>query len=213
MLKVVGYEGGPCGGKTSAIEYTVTAAQHKGVQTIVVPEVATEMIRALHNQGKSYQDIAANNVELVKFQAELLYTIAASIKRIKKQRTVGANTLVLVDRVDNAAYLSESNYAQVLDAIGYDEPPMYTLVDTVLYFPTIARHDPAKYTSLMEQNSARYETPEAAVHTCNANRKAVQNHPDVWYMNEKDFNKKLHYAANIALMGCSGADSLKLVNA
>lgn len=42
MLKVVGFEGGPCGGKTTSVAYTAEVARAAGIQAIVLPEVATE---------------------------------------------------------------------------------------------------------------------------------------------------------------------------
>ncbi len=205
MLKVVGLEGGPCGGKTTALDYIADNALCYDIPTIIIPEVASQMISDLQDQGKTYAEVKSSDSEHLKFQTDLLRRIADNIKQYRKIEDSKKNTLVLVDRVDNAAYLSQNEYRQVCENLLYYEPPMHTLVDTVLYFPTVAKINPRVYKDLMSSNPNRYESVEAAINTCDQNFKTMQNHPDVWLISEDTFERSLRYAANIALRGFSEA--------
>lgn len=204
MLKVVGFEGGPCGGKTTAIDYVADNALCHDINTVIIPEVAGQMIGELQSRSRTFAEVKANQKEHLKFQTELLNTIADSIKSYRKSCSDDQNMLVLVDRVDNAAYVSRQEYWQICETLAYREPPMHTLVDTVLYFPTLAKQNPHLYSELATENPARYESPLDAIRTCDENYATVRSHPDVWVMEEESFERSLRYAANIALRGFIG---------
>lgn len=196
--KVVGLEGGPAGGKTTAMHYITKLAQENDINAFTVPEVASEML-----SGVDYQDISQDPARHLTFQTELLWQIVSRIENAKKIASkIGNNALVLADRVDTGAYLKPNEAKIIYQRLGFQNAPMHSMVDTIIYFPSIAHSDPAHYDRIARQtNSARYETADEARETCNKNRTSVMNHPDVWYMNEDNFDRKLSYAANIALMG------------
>lgn len=199
MLKVVGLEGGPCGGKTTAVQAIEFSAHKRGINTVHIPEVASQMLGQLSLRGINFADIKADELRLYEFEKALLAQIIEAIESVRV--TSPGDTLILVDRVDIGAYITRDMHMSICNELGFNEPPMNLLVDTVLYFPTLAKHDPGKYDALRSTNKERYETAEQAIATCNANFATVRNHPDFWLLGSEDFSRRLTYAGNIALRG------------
>lgn len=198
MPKVIGLEGGPCGGKSTALTYIAQQASERGVQIERITEIAGQKLGELSLQGITYGDIKGTPERLYEFQLNLLHSIVAAIEH--KRATVPANTLIVADRVDNAAYIEPEMYQAICNDLGFAESPMHSLVDTILYFPTLAKHDPEQYERLVGGNPARHEASVAdAIATCDANLATTRNHPDFWLLATPDFERRLRYAGNIAL--------------
>ena len=213
MLKVVGLEGGPCGGKTTAVEYIANSAHTLGIQTVVINEPATEQLTLLAQRGLDYSDIRDNPDEHLRFQTEILRTVHRGIRRCRHmQAAQQSDMLVLVDRPDIKAYVSDDLYQQAYTSLGYMAPPFYTQVETLLYFPTVAKQSVELYDRLASNNKYRYESAEQAIATCDANFEAIKGHPNVWILNEESFERSLRYAANIALRGFSASAPKALAN-
>jgi hypothetical protein len=197
-IKVVGLEGGPCGGKTSALKYISEQASERGVWVEPITEIAGQMLGRLSLEGISYADIKTDDNMHYDFQKNLLRGIVDAIEF--RRATASSGTLILADRVDNAAFIEPSMYRDICSDLGFKEPPMHSLVDTVLYFPTLAKHDPEKFLQIMDENPARHETSaQQAITTCDANLHTTQNHPDFWLLASTNLERRLVYAGNIAL--------------
>ena len=210
MLKVVGLEGGPCGGKSTAAEYISDNARAFDIETVLVPEPATIQLAQLAEKGLTYDDIKQDPYEHLQFQTEILRVVDRSIKRCRQiHATRKSDMLVIIDRPDIGAYVTGELYRQAYSSIGYSSPPFYTQVDTLLYFPTIAKRSAKLYESLRGGNAQRYESAEQAIATCDENFNAVKDHPNLWLMDEEVFERTLRYAANIALRGFGQAAVLQ----
>lgn len=178
---VFGVEGGPCGGKSTFIDYFEQQAAAQGVSLCVLPEVASEVIAELRASGSDIRDILADPEENFVLQRRVLGTIAERL--ISAREALGPTGIVIADRVDNAAYMSPALYGKVTDSLGFTVPPMNELVDQILYFPTLAYTNPERYLQLVSTNPNRYESADDAVQTCCANLGALALHPNVVTIN------------------------------
>lgn len=174
---VIGLEGGPCGGKTTIID---TLKNITNLQIEILPEVASEKISQLNDMGRSVVDMACNNrSEYRSFQSGILAEIVSRVVNAKIKYE-GTNQIIISDRVDIGAYVESDEYNSVLNELGYSVAPYLALIDKVIYLPTLAKINPAKYRLLAKDNPARYEDSiEQAVSTCNRNLLSIADHPEL----------------------------------
>lgn len=175
---VIAFEGGPCGGKTTIVN-RLAVLQDTDRPIVVVPEAATPHIMKLAEKGISIPDLAAHDREgFLALEADILQSIVTNTEETK-QLWQGTNAIILTDRSDIGAYVTPAEYSDILTTIGRTVPPHLELVDKMVYLPSVAREDAARYTALMETNEARYESPEDAIATCVRNLGAVAMHPEL----------------------------------
>jgi thymidylate kinase len=176
---VIGVEGGPCSGKTTLINRLSELATDQDRTVVLLPEAATPHIEKLTASGRSISELAVHDrPAYLAFEADVLRTIVDSIEEAKRLHA-NTNAIIVADRVDIGAYLSEAEYVAVLAMIGLDTIPMLGIVDQLYYLPTVARENSQRYEELKRTNPARYETSEEAVATCQANLAAVSRHPEL----------------------------------
>ena len=148
--------GGPCGGKTTALTQVQTALSHLGYTVLVVPETATALI-----SGGVAPWTCGTNVEyqkcqmLMQMQKERIFEQAAHTMNQDK-------ILIVCDRgeLDNKAYMTDEEFAQVLEFLGKSEAELRDDYDAVFHLVTTAKGAEKFYT--LENNGARYETLEQA---------------------------------------------------
>jgi hypothetical protein len=187
---VLALEGGPLGGKTTIANMLVAEATAQGREAIILPEVATELGTKLLERGLSIPYLAEHDRPgYLAFQKDLIAQIAANITAAK-ERYAGTNALIIADRSDNAAYMSRQEYDEVLTDVGLSAPPHTTLVDTMIYLPTLAHDDSDQYEALLQTNATRYESPADAIATCVRNMDTVSMHPDLRVYWGADFAQK-----------------------
>lgn len=188
---VIGIEGGPCSGKTTLVERLQATDSERPV--IVLPEAATEHIIKLAERGLTVPELAANDREgFLAFEADVLQTIITNIEQAREQYA-GTDAIIVADRCDIGAYLSDAEHQQLLHLLGRDMPPMLDLVDRLYYLPSVALEAPEKYDELKTNNDARYETLEQAQATCRANLAAVRRHPEIHVAWGGEFEAKLDH--------------------
>lgn len=148
--------GGPCAGKTTGMSWIQNAFTERGYRVLFIPETATELI-----SGGVAPWICESNEEYQRCQMELqlvkekTFTYAASKMNAEK-------VLIVCDRgaLDNRAYMSEEEFAAVLDHVGTNEVELRDGYDAVFHLVTAAKGAEEFYTT--ENNSARTETIEEA---------------------------------------------------
>lgn len=148
--------GGPCAGKSTAMSWIQKAFTQKGYNVLFVPETATELIT-----GGVAPWTCGSNVEYQKCQMKL----QMEKEKIFEQaaRTMNAEKILIVcDRgaIDNKAYMTDMEFAEVIDSIGVSEIELRDSYDAVFHLVTAAKGAEEFYTTA--NNSARTETVEEA---------------------------------------------------
>ena len=157
IIKIV-ITGGPCGGKSTGMEWIRKAfTEEQGWRVVIVPETATELIG-----GGVSPWTCGTNLDYQKCQMRL---------QLEKEdifgqgvRTMDADRVLMVcDRgaLDNKIYMNEEEYAEVLRFVGRDEQSLLDSYDAVFHLVTAADGAEAYYS--LDNNGARYETPAQAV--------------------------------------------------
>lgn len=189
--KVIAFEGGPCGGKTTIITALARTMQHQHRSFALLPEAATEYINALQAKGSSPEYLATHDrAGYIDLETTILQRIVTNLRQARLEHR-NTPTIIAADRIDIATYVQPEEYRTILGRLGRTASLLASDVDTVMYLPTLARTDPTKYEQLVHTNLARFEhRAEQAVATCQANLQAVQPHHDLRIYDQLDFNLK-----------------------
>lgn len=178
--------GGPCGGKSTAINKIYQDLSERGYKVLIVPETATELI----NSG-----ITVNFVGSVRFQEILFY------KQLKKEelyRQVASElkndkVVILYDRglVDGRAYMTQNVYESILKKFNTNEAEIKARYDGIFHLVTAADGKEEFYTT--KNNMARTETLEEAR---NLDKKCIEawvGHDKLKIIdNSTDFDEKIN---------------------
>lgn len=187
IIKIV-ITGGPCGGKSTALSkiQEFFAKEYKKYTTLFVPETATELIK-----GCVTKDTCGSNLnfqkQLMKLQLEKekIFEEAALLTKTDK-------VLIICDRgaLDGKAYVEESEFKQILEAVGSSEVELRDNYDAVFHLVTAANGALDYYTTA--NNSARRETPEEAIEKDEKLVSAWTGHPHLRIIdNSTSFDEKI----------------------
>lgn len=147
--------GGPCSGKTTALETLKDYFSKKGYKVIIVNETATEVI----NSGILPKDIPVNVFQKVILDRGILKedTTEALAKYYDR------DTIIFYDRgiMDIKAYMSDSGFIEILKTRNLTEEIINNRYDAVFYLVTAANGAENFYT--LENNNARSESIEEAI--------------------------------------------------
>ena len=156
-IKKIVITGGPCAGKTTAMNRIQGVFTKLGYRVLFVPETATELIT-----GGVAPWTCGTNVEYQVCQMQL---------QLEKERifTQGALTmpvdkiLLVCDRgaLDNKAYMTQADFDKVLSVVGHNEVELRDSYDAVFHLVTCAKGAEEFYT--LENNGARTESVDQAV--------------------------------------------------
>lgn len=148
--------GGPCGGKTKAINWMKEHFTGKGYAVIVVPETATELISSgiapwTCGTVQNFQRIVLK-LQLAK---EKLYQEGASYQQQDR-------VLMILDRgvMDGKVYISDDEFKEIIDEVGITEEEIISRYDAVFHMISAAKGEPKHYSS--RSNGARTESIEEA---------------------------------------------------
>ena len=180
--------GGPCGGKTTALSRIQTDLSHLGYKVLVVPETATALISGgvapwTCGSNEDYQKCQM----MLQLQKERIFEQAASTMSAEK-------VLIVCDRgeLDNRAYMTDEEFARVLDYLGMSEAELRDGYDAIFHLVTAAKGAEEFYT--LENNEARYETVEQARELDDRFIEAWTGHPYLRVVdNRTDFEGKLKH--------------------
>lgn len=189
-MHILVFTGGPCGGKTTALNVIAEWLRNNDFAVLAVPEIATEVLNAgvsEHRNDVSWLDFQEH---LIKLQIAKEDQYASLLSRFRKSRKV-----LLCDRgaMDCRAYMNDDQFLAVLKRLGCTIPDLRDKrYDAVFHLVTAA--DGAEEFYTLENNKARIErTIEEA---CNIDRRTQdvwvgQNHPLMIIDNSTDFEHKL----------------------
>ena len=186
---VIGIEGGPCGGKTTAVN---ELALMNSPDIVLLPEVATKKISILSSLGKSVIDLAqSSREEYVAFQCDVLREIVSSIANARKLYE-GSEKIIISDRVDIGAYVNPKEYRSILNTLDLNAAPYLSLTDKIIYLPTLAKLDPDKFKLMFKNNPSRYEADvNQAVDTCDRNLLSIADHPELSVYASSNMEEKI----------------------
>ena len=172
--------GGPCAGKTSAMEYINKYFGERGYTVIFVPETASELILG---------GIAPWTCKTV-----LEYQLCQTKLQISKEKIFmegvrshkGDKILMVCDRglMDNRAYMSEEEFQDLLKIMGMTEEDMLSPYEAVFHLETVAKDNAEFYT--LDNNGARTETVEEAVALDKRLAEVWSNHPNHFVIHSHD---------------------------
>ena len=190
ILKVV-ITGGPCAGKTSALEKIKNYYENKNIKVFVINETATELI----NQGITpwNQDGSLKfQTTRLKLQLQKENEIDEKINTLKNE-----NVLVIYDRglLDTLAYVSKKEFNELLKQFNLNIIDARDKYDAVFHLLTTAKDKQEFYT--LENNKARIETIEEASILDDKVISAWCGHPHFRIINSYDtFNEKVNTLIN-----------------
>ena len=183
MRRVV-VTGGPCSGKTEALEEVRAFLAGEGVRAIFVPEAATDLILA---------GVAPWTCGSMK--AFQVHVAKLELQREDDACNMAASQgidLVVCDRglCDGGAYLPADEYFDVLEEVGIDQETALSRYDAVFCLESLASFDPASYSCA--NNEARTETAEEAALVDERIRAAWDMHPRFTFVPcSDDFHAKV----------------------
>lgn len=157
MIRKIVITGGPCGGKTAALEKIAKHFTEKGFTVLTVPETATELISG----GVSVNSLGSS-VEFQKcimsLQLKKEEVFLDALKVMNKEKI-----LVICDRgaLDSRAYMTQEEFEEGLSFIGKTEEELLKAYDAVFHMVTAANGAECFYTT--DNNCTRTETPEKAI--------------------------------------------------
>ena len=186
--KKIAITGGPCAGKTSAMQKIVNELTEQGYKVFVVSETATELINGgirPFGDGKITPFEFQRCIFNMQLEKEKMYErIANSLEQ---------NTIILCDRgiFDNKAYISDEEFEVYVKENNLNKMELYNSYDMVIHLVTAAKGAIENYTT--ENNKARMETPEEAIDLDNRTLNAWLGHKNLEIIdNEGTFDDKLN---------------------
>lgn len=186
--KKIAITGGPCAGKTSAMQKIVTEFTEKGYKVFVIGETATELI----NGG--IRPFGDGKITPFEFQRCIFNMQLAKEKMYESiANSLEQNTIILCDRgvFDNKAYITDEQFDTYVKENGLNEMDLYNSYDMVIHLVTAAKGSIENYTT--ENNTARMETAEEAIELDNKTLNAWLGHKRLEIIgNETTFDEKLN---------------------
>lgn len=185
VIRVV-LTGGPCGGKSSALEHLITSAKAEGFDVYTAPETAT----LIFNSGFGFPPTDDDNLN---FQTQLLSMQLQMEKAFTKLAAkTGRPSIIVFDRglMDSKGYIKEELWKQVLENLwcnnyqqkGVTEEYLLHRYDAVVHLVTAA--DGAekfyKWGKTVDDSGKeviRHESPEQARELDSKMRSCWSDHP------------------------------------
>jgi hypothetical protein len=163
--------GGPCSGKTSALQQIREIYTQRGYTAIFVPETATEMMT-----GGLYPWNCGGNVNFQRCLVELQQCKERMFRRAALTME-GDHVLVFCDRAafDNKAYMTQEEFDWILSDLGTDEDTLLHSYDAVFHLTSVACGTDELYSSAT--NVTRYEDREGAAKLDKVTLAGWKDHP------------------------------------
>lgn len=180
--------GGPCAGKTTALNSIRKVFSEKGYTVVFVPETASELISGgiapwTTDTNQTFQ----HTLLQLQLEKERLFIHGAKLLK-------GADNLLIVcDRgaMDNKAYTTNEEFSNILNLMNTTENELLSRYDAVFHLATAAKGTDEFYT--LDNNAARYETSAEAIALDDRLLAAWANHPYHFTIdNSSDFELKIN---------------------
>lgn len=185
-IKKIVITGGPCGGKSTALEWIKNAFSKQGYTVLFASETATDLIT-----GGVAPWTCGTNAEYqccqLTLQLEKERVFLRAAKSMPKEKI-----LIVCDRgsLDNKAYMTAEEFATVLQEKGLTEEGMLSDYDAVFHLVTAAKGAAEFYTTA--NNSARKETAAQAAVLDDKVIEAWSKHPHFYIIdNSTNFQDKM----------------------
>ena len=178
--------GGPCAGKTTALNWIDNYFSNRGYIVLFVPETATELISngvAPWTCGSNY-DYQKFQIKLQKVKEQIFEDASKTMKNDK--------ILIVCDRgiLDNKAYMKDAEFKQILKENKTTEVKERDSYDAIFHLVSAAKGKEEVYT--LANNTARTETIEQAKEIDDKIISAWTGHPHLRIIdNSTDFEEKL----------------------
>ena len=178
--------GGPCAGKTTALNWIHNYFSERGYTVLIVPETATELITngvAPWTCGTNY-DYQTFQIELQKTKEKIFDEAAKTMKSDK--------ILIVCDRgiLDNKAYMKNGEFKRAMSEFHTSEVKERDSYDAVFHLVSAAKGKEEVYT--LSNNAARTESVDEARKLDDKIIAAWTGHPHFRIIdNSTDFEEKL----------------------
>mmetsp|Transcript_22758 Transcript_22758/g.31863 ORF Transcript_22758/g.31863 Transcript_22758/m.31863 type:complete len:413 (-) Transcript_22758:1439-2677(-) len=181
--------GGPCGGKTTAMERISSYLRERGFHVFTCPEAFT----IFSSNGLSLDFFGTDGMDVIvqKTVMNTQMSMEDGLESILRAR--GHPGVLLCDRgvMDGAAYMDMDEFKSVLQERNLNVTDVREGRYNAVYHLITAANGAEKYYTL-ENNAARSETPEEAVAVDHKTQKAWVGHPKLTVIdNSTDFEGKL----------------------
>ena len=179
--------GGPCAGKTTAMNAVKKHFTAKGFRVLAVSETASDLICG---------GISPFNMDNVTFQYIVTSTMRfrESMMELAAQTVEEENVLIVCDRaqMDNVAYMTDEQYCELQKRMNTNIVEMRDGYDAVFHLETAAKGDKKSYEANFADNAARYETVQEAIETDNKILKSWVGQPHLRVIrSDVDFDRKI----------------------
>jgi CYTH domain-containing protein/predicted ATPase len=185
--------GGPCGGKTTAIDAVTSRLREHGFAVFVAPEAATVVLTA---GGKQFNQTDAQRINVQEAIAKIILAQEDAIARLAEQ--CGKPAVLLCDRgmMDAVAYLPDGAWPEVSKRNDWNRVALRDeRYDAVIHMVTAADGAPQQYRT--HDHAVRYETAEQAVAVDRRLQATWLGHPHLRVIPcRDDFDAKLAHAAD-----------------
>lgn len=188
IVKVV-LTGGPCAGKTTALQKIEKEFTEKGYKVFIIGESATELISG------GARPFGTLSIPTYQFQKEIVgYQLYKESMYENFAATLPEDTkcLLICDRgvLDNKAYIDREGFDQILKELSLKEIDLLTRYQMVLHLVTAANGAEEFYT--LANNEARSESAEVARSLDKTTLNCWIGHPNLHVIaNNQDFNSKM----------------------
>lgn len=189
--------GGPCAGKTTAMQTLNTRLMERGFCVFIVPEAATMLMKG----GAFIQTGKMTFSDQVKFQINIMKTqMALEDTFLEAALSANQKVVILCDRgvMDGMAYTDEHTWQALLDETGWSTIQLRDRrYEAVVHLVTAANGAAEFYTG--ENNEARYETIEEAIELDKKLINSWTGHPHLSIIDNRKasgFNEKINSCIN-----------------
>ena len=199
--------GGPCAGKTTAMERLQVFLRERGFRVFVVPEAAT----MLFINGASPDDLARRECETAFQQFVIKSQIQLEDSFMNYARSTGKKSVLLCDRgiMDGSAYVDDDIWVNVLSSVNLNVlSAREGRYDAVFHLVTAA--DGATPFYSLVNNEARHETVEEAIAQDRKTQNAWNGHSQhivIDNRNGRAFERKMELLVSM-LAGYVGLPSI-----
>lgn len=184
IVKIV-LTGGPCAGKSTAMNWIQNFFQKKGYTVLFVPETASELITS----GITPWNLKTN----IDFQ-ESIFNLQLHKEKVFQDAALNMNNdkiLIVCDRgiLDNRAYMTNKDFNYLLKIMNLNEVQLRDSYDAVFHLVTAAKGAKEFYNL---DNPARTETIEEAIKLDDKTISSWTGHPHLRIIdNSTDFENKM----------------------
>lgn len=177
--------GGPCAGKSSALQYIKEKFTQKGWEVLLISESATELIL-----GGIAPWTCKTKLDYQMYQSKLQLTKEAIFDDMAQN--LQKDVLIVCDRglMDAKAYMEENEFQEMLNQFYTTEEHWIQRYDAIFLLETTAKGAQAQYSFCT--NQARSEGMEEAIRMDDLTIQSWESHPHCFYFdNSTDFEGKL----------------------